>query len=623
MPARLTAVSAIQHIASTFLRGWLPPLVLVWGSVALGLCVLPRRIRVLPSPWPVCIAAALGSQLVGLGSLVLATRGLVSPLALAILLIAPLLCCCGLAVTRRGADQVRSSVRVWWDLPPPYRIMLAMCAACYALMAVIASTPPSKHDDLWYHLVLAKRTVVEGVMRFHPSPFLLTAPQHSYSSSLVPLLTFGKPSAALALGVLWSLVFVWCFWERASRRSAKRAAIGTTILVCAFGNFVWWTSASSTVLAAFVSTFLLLWIVERESLRSGLRIAEYFGVLGTLSAALCVTKISFLPPVALLLGAAWYEELRSEPSLRTLLTAALWTGLPLVLLYAPWLWWSYSASGNPFGIALLSVFGSTVFDPSRLQAFLESARRATQLHAPREVLSVVLQTHLLHLAFVFVAGVLVFIRTRRWAVLFAALAGSVILALSVTHDLRFHSIVVYGFLLVAVIWYEPPRSIAVTRLLPSIVAGLTVPTLAAGAYYGASFMRNAAGLQTDAEFLTRYTGMYPVVEWCNANLPPAAGVCLDVHALPRLFHFDRLALSPEHLTTQEVADRFDLPAYMVRNGLSYLVSTNGDRAAGGRFVLTKRFDNCILEGLRSPGATPAVGTVYVYRLAADGGFDSK
>ena len=519
--------------------------------------------------------------------------------------------------------------------------MMLMCVACYALMALIVSTPPSKHDDLWYQLIPAKRTVVEGVMRFYPSPFLVTVPQQSYSTSFVPLLTFGRPSAVLALGLLWSAVFVWCFWERARRRSARRAAVGTTILVCAFGNLVWWTSASSTVLAAFVSAFLVLWIVEREDLRSRLRAWEYFGVLGTLSAALCVAKIPFLVPVALLLCAALYDEVRAGASLRRLLPALLSTAVPLALLYAPWLWWSYAATGNPFGVVLSGVFGSTVFDPSLLDQILETARQENQFRLPwLDTQPVVLrplagmigvigedlslkQTHLLHLALAFVAGPVALLRRRQWPVLFTAVAGSLVLGTFVTHDLRFHSIVVYGFLLAAVLWYEPPAWRASTRLLPVLVVALTVPTLAAGAYYGVSFMRNAVGLQADGDFLRRHTGLYAVVEWCKVHLPPAARVCLDVRGLPRLFYFDRVAMAPEELTRQEVADGFDLRAYMSRNGLSYLVSTDGTHAGTGRFVLTKRFDNCLLEGLRRPGARPVTGTVYVYRLVADDVIDPQ
>ena len=625
-------MTVISHVVSTFLLGWLPPLVLVCGSVALGLCVLPPRVRALPSPWPLCIAAALGSQLTGLALFVLAARGLTGPLALSALVIVPLLLCCWLAVTRYGRADVASSVRAWWDLSWPYRLMLLLCGASYALMTLIASTPPSKHDDLWYHLIPAKRIFVEGVMRFYATPFMLAAPQQSYAVSLVPLLTFGRPSATLAFGVLWSLLFAWCFWERARRRSAARGAIGTTILVCAFGNIVWWTSASSTALAAFVAAFLLLWMVERDSLRVHLRAWEYFGVLGTLSAALCVAKISFVPPVAILLCAAVYDETRSGSPMRTLVTACLSIGLPLALLYGPWLWWMYSATGNPFGIVLVSAFGSTVFDPSRLQHELELARQLNQFRLPGldaqpaalrplagmigflgEDLSLK-QTHLAHLALAFAGGPIALVKRRQWAILVAALAGSLLLGVTVTHDLRFHSIVIYGFLLVAVVWWDPPRWPSMARSLPLVMAVVTLPTLAAGAYYSLSFVRNAAGLQTDDEFLTRYSPMHAVADWCNATLPRTARLCLDVHGTPRPFYFDRIMLSPDHLTKQEVSEGLDLRAYMLRNGLSYLVSTDGTHATRPGFVLTKRFDDCVLEALRSPGAQPMRGTVYVYRL---------
>jgi len=627
-------VSSIQHVASTLSLGWFPPLILVWGSVALGLCLLLPRIRALLSPWPICIAAALGSQLVGIVTLVLATLGFVSPLALLALLVAPLLLCCWLTVKRGGIGGVSSSIGAWWQLPAPYRVMALMCGVYYPPMCVIASIPPSKHDGLWYQLLLPKRIAIEGLMRYHPTPVLLSLPQQSYSSSLVSLLTFGKPSAALAFGVLWSVVFVWCFWERARQQSVKRAAIGTTVLVCAFGNLVWWTSASSTVLAAFVSTFLVLWVVEREQLRSELGVWEYFGVLGTLGAALCVAKISFVAPVGLLLCAACHDEWRAAQSPRTLPAMLLSICIPLVLLYAPWLWWTYAATGNPFGIVLLSLFGSAVFDASRVHDFAEKARALNQFRLPwleqqpavlRPVAGVIgflrddlslKQSHLCHLAFAFVGGPVALIRKRQWSVVIATVAGSFILGISVTHDLRFHSIVIYGFLLVAVLWCRPPRSVRLTQVFPSIVVALTLPTLAAGIYYSALFMPNAVGLQTDEAFLTRHTGMYTVADWCNANLPQTARLCLDVHAISRGFYFNRLALSPEHLTRQEVDDGFDVRTYMQRNALSYLVSTDAGHASTGRFVLTKRFDNCILEGLRSPGATPIAGTVYLYRLDA-------
>jgi hypothetical protein len=504
--------------------------------------------------------------------------------------------------------------------------LILLCVLFVVLLAGIATAPPSKHDDLHYHLLIPHRGLIEGHWSWYATPYLQAAPHVAYQSLLAPLLAIGLPASAGIFSLLWGLVLVLLVVERARRISSARAVLAAGILLVGLANAVWWVAPNPTSVSALWSSLLFLWLFDRDELCAPGRLspAEYGIGAALLAGALFLTKVSFLLPAGLallvvLVGVRPTSIVRSVGVMMVV----------VALTVGPWLYCCGRGTGNPLGFASAGLFGDGVFDRERLQAELVFSRMKNQYGEPGvfsplwgvvgwggEVLRL-RDVNLLQPVLALGLGIPVLVCCRRWGLLAAVLVSSLCLAWAVPHDSRFHLFSLNGLFLAAILgtpsgWITPLR----LRLAPILTLLVCLPSVAVTGWYSTLFWPAAVGLQSREDFLRTRTGLYEVWQWCARETPADARFCIALGRLPRLFYLPRLALSPEGLTKAENADKSDLVSYMKRTRLRYLVSEHDQRDVPG-LVLVREFRGVIVEAFRTPAraATPRRGTVWLYQLS--------
>src|SRR5262249_44005112 len=146
----------------------------------------------------------------------------------------------GLVVCVRALrDRARTGIA--WT---PFSAALVTLAALAMLLALVtALAPSSKIDETYYHMLVARRLVEDGALRFYRFPIeAAILPQMLSQIAMAPLWAVGVPGAANV--VSWSLsvtllVFAWRFVSRV--RDIDVAAICVLVLACMPYVTVWHT----------------------------------------------------------------------------------------------------------------------------------------------------------------------------------------------------------------------------------------------------------------------------------------------------------------------------------------------------------------------------------------------
>lgn len=124
-------------------------------------------------------------------------------------------------------------------------------------------------------------------------------------------------------------------------------ALTATAVFAFMPTFIQVSAYVNNDISAIAFSTLALWAALRL-LRRGLSPGRLL-VVGLLLALGALSKVSVLlvaPAVGLAILLAWW---RARQSFLRLITAALWVGLPLLLLFGPWVLWGWMTYNDPFG----------------------------------------------------------------------------------------------------------------------------------------------------------------------------------------------------------------------------------------------------------------------------------
>lgn len=615
---------------------WIAATLFLFLIVAAGAAVAPTRWLRLPTPWPAVIAFLLGWQLVSILVFVASLAHLISSTGLVTTVVAPLILLTALSWKTEKLHQALrfSPITDLTKCDLFYKALIAISGVFMLITGLIASAPPTKHDDIQYHLLVGHRALQEGAFVIHPSPFLTTPPHMVYEAIYTVLLALAPATSVDVFSYLISLLFVILVFERTKQISLQRAILMSTMLVVALANAVWWVSASAAPASALFGAFLVLWLFEENEFRELKKILPLDSVIVTslLASALCMTKLPFLAPAGLAIAIAIWRQAFNPKCVLAATTV-------LVLTYGPWVAASYAYTGSPLGFS--TALGSRIFDKSHTETVVSEMRSMNQADmaavlaqsnadcntkrpiTPLTPLWGVLlwlketlwfrQVNLLHPLVAFGLGTATLIYLRRWDMLIWMYGSAYLLGLLVHHDLRYHSVELYGLPLIAGI-YSPSRFYPekLRKLAPAILAVVSLPCLAGLLWYSTVFLPVVLGFQSKDEFLLQHTAVYNVWQWANVNTPKNSRFCIMLSGLPRLFYLERFALQPEQMTKTEVSERFSLVKYMSENQLNFVVTKR--ELVDLNFTLVKRFDKVNLEAWRQPKQPPIVGTVYIYKF---------
>lgn len=609
-------------------RAWLTSGAAVGLMLSAGGAILPRAWRRLPSPWPWALAALLGWHLAAALVFALGALGGLTGRGLLLGFWLPLLLLTLWGASRGGGRWLGDRVRSAWSASKSggdERVLWVLMLAFAAVLAIVASAPPTKHDELLYHLMPARRGLIDAGFRFYATPNHQVPPHMVHQSLFVALLAAGGPAATGVFCLLWGWLAAAFVYARAARVSRPWAAACAAVVLVAFKNCVWWTAPNPESVAALWCAMLFVWLLD--SADGSVRPRSSAAVVALLAAAAAMTKLPYLRVGA---GAALLVLWRSRRSVRELVSAVGVMSLLVAVTYGPWLVRTYVWTCNPFGFAGMDIFGSRVFDPQRMADRLLHIREVTQrvplgplapllgLAAWARDTWVVKDLNLLHPLLALGLGLPALVRLRRWDLLGLMLFSYTTAAYWLPHDVRFHLFTVYGLLLAGVL--HPPRPhlpASARRSWSAVLVVASLPTVAGAAYYSKAFWGVVVGAQPVEAFLSERTGLYDVYRWCNGHTPPGARFCIAGRHLARPFYLERIGMVPEGLTRAEQPRGRDFASrvlrYMRVHGLDYVVSTVPLPPRPG-VVQVAAFPDTIVEAYRTPNRASLRGDVFVYRV---------
>lgn len=493
------------------------------GLEGLGAAIL-RALRVrLPSPWLQVSAVLLGIQFSSLivqavGMTHIATRGVLGGVWWGLVVLG------GGAALLWGRPAAQDKGPSWRSLS--FSGWVPVCVAGAANL-LVAMAPSTKIDELYYHMLVPSRIVIDRALLFYREPWPgAILPQMIFQISTAPLHAIGYPDAGNVVSWALSMTLLWFAWRIMGARSEPVGwvSVWMTALIVGLYSVVWHVTAGSHAMGDLAMAAAIVAFFLRRNLIAETGPVAYAALCSILTLASASSKVSLLPlSGAVLLGLIWPAILsaRSQERWRVLVAMAA----PWVILAVPLMIWTWWKSGSPLGPMLSGVFPSSVYDPDAVRAMFVASGTIS-----RPPLVSVIQTTLLSYSPLLWVGVLGALAvpgvTGR-----SRLAGCLFLALQILliywflpWEARFLGGVHYG-LLVVFAASAPPVWFGVTpskRGLDLCLGIFLLPWLAAQLYYAAQFFPVSLGLQPKSEFYDRYIAFHSDYTQLDQILPRTA-----------------------------------------------------------------------------------------------------
>ncbi len=494
-------------------------------------------------------------------------------------------------------------------LSPAERFLLCLTALSLLVNFSISAAPSTKIDEIYYHMLLPKRIVSDGGLKFYQEPIeQAVLPQMHYQIALSIGHALGEADIGNLVSFLFSLALLVALAGSCYEITKNTCYSFFVAAVAAAGLYtsVWHTTSGAHALGD-LSTFLvgaILLTSARERLGE-VRSTVLVSILCCSSAS---TKLSLWPIAALGTVIAIATATRSEhQSSHRLLTIV--AGLtPWLVIHLPLMLWTWHASGSPWGPVGAGLFGPTVYPPSVAEELLD-VRHAN--HASFGSILVSLVPRLSPLVVLAVPYTALRFHTsstpQRIALCMLCIQLLVIGSFSL-QDFRFLGGLQYIILFTSATLFFREKFAA--RILPhiSILACLLiVPWIAVQWYYATPFLRLMSGSFSREAFLSLYVALYQDLRILNGMLPSDAILESENGRVPSLY-FPRPVI---------FSDR-DRDPHKRR----YLFAW-GDQGAEADGRRTEDFADCqtlvyqtehaVVEAFRTPDRPPTIGHLEVWR----------
>lgn len=486
---------------------------------------------------------------------------------------------------------------------------------------VVALAPSTKIDELYYHMLMPKRIVEDGGLRFYLLPIeSAIVPQMHYQIALSVAHASGAPDAGNVLSWGYSValsLFIIGFLMDATKQRRLSLLCGT---VCSVGIYatVWHTTGGAHALGDLATVVALAGILRPAILMDTLGPCRYALLLTTAAAVAASTKISLVPlslVASVLIIVCAIRQKTIGTKIFTVIALAL---LPWIVIHLPLMIWTYAESGSFWGPVLANVFGHSPFPPSalqlthQLQAFdlsdlVSNARYAVVGFSPVFFISMVwiLRTAL--------RGN----KTSRLAVALLLFQGAIV-AWKFHFDVRFLGGLEYAVVLTAVLTLASADSVAnfstVWTQLGNRIASSTrwiivfsaIPWLAFQIYYAKPFAEVVSGLTPRTAFLERYVALAYDLETLDRMLPHDAVLYVSGGRWPNFY-----APRPVVLTPLDLRDR--TPVFKLSPTSEQEFETLDAQSPLNCGETLYQNDHAVVETYRTPWENPAIGGIKVQR----------
>jgi len=500
--------------------------------------------------------------------------------------------------------------------PPAGWARLPAAAALLGLLMTLATAmaPSSKHDELHYHMLVAKRIVEDGELVAYRRPW-----QSSFAfGSLVqmggaPLHAVGVPDAANVVSWCTGLTLAWLVWYLLSRRGAGDTWpwVWLPLVTVGFHFGVLAPVAGPHMFGDLAAVSCLLLLLDDGPDAGDARREGEVLAIGILALCATVTKVVFLPFAIAAMVCALVQLRRSRDGARGTVALATRMAVAWLLIACPAIAWTWWRTGSPAGAVTARWIGDGYFTPGVLPLI------DTTLAANRHGLA-------------------------RFAYLFAvgftplAVAGPVYLFMrSVDRGRRAIAASVCAVQLVAVALFAPrlPRMLAALPVAGAVLTALhagerfveragrwvaigaavvVTPWLAAQAWYASAFVAVALGVESREAFGRARVAAYEDYRELDRILPADATLYWSAYRINAAY-----APRPVYLHAK------DIPA----GAAPYVVVTGALEARatlpGFRFVeCVYENPDALLVAYRTPGVAPVRGRLRAFRTEREGEGDT-
>lgn len=439
-----------------------------------------------------------------------------------------------------------------------FAIVFALAAGVNLLLAIL---PSSKHDEIFYHMLVPQRLLADQSYLFYREPWLAAiTPQMGYQILATPVHAIGLADAGNVLS--WCLGVQLCVFAFAAVRQTT-GKLGLSLFVAAalqvgLYSSIWYTTAGGHALGDLCLAAATVWLccprqtvaVHSASMRA------YVGGILTVGAA--ISKVSLLPISAIIMLWALAREWRSGGRWRML----CWGIAPWALFYGPSLLWTWAQTGSPFGPLLFWPFESTVYEPMIRAQFIEHTRNVNQ--PGLATFAQYLIVDLSPIIWTSIIAYLVLPRIRfgrRFSLTVLFTIQSILIYLWLPHDFRFFGGLIAGGFILAAAGLSETYRIEDTRRIAIVSILVLAPWLGLQYFRAMPMLAAAIGLQSRVAFAQEYIGLYEDFQRLDRVLPPDSNLFmprgLASFYSPRPVYFHLCDIKPE---------RTGLPTYLLHLG---------------------------------------------------------
>jgi hypothetical protein len=594
------------------MENYAPPLVLViglltfvglWGAGTILLICLRLR---LPSPWSHVTAILLGIQSLSLAVQILgiaeiASRPVLSTIWWILMVLG--------AVTLAFRAHVRFAISFLredrWALLP-----LAIVSIAIATDLLIAIAPSTKIDELYYHMLVPSRIVVDGALRFYLEPWPgAILPHMVFQISSAPIHAMGYPDSANVVSWAMSATLIWFSWcvIRANTKSISWTALWIGALCVGLYPAIWQVTGGAHAMGDLAIAAAVVAFCSRDSLLHEVAPPSYAGMISILSLAAASSKITLLPLSAVILCVtAWKLHQRTRQIIWRITLAMI---APWIIFYCPILIWTWAQSGSPFGPILAGVMGPSVYPVGWFQKEFQATREMNQgqflsllafnaiNYSPLVWLGVVgalIGTNLSHSTRIALSG-------------FFAMQCAIIIWL-LANEFRYLGGLQLGLLIVFACYAKPniPDRVAFARPIIAVSTIFLLPWLGLQVFYAKQFFPVSLGGDKSV-FYKRYVAFYS-----------------DYLKLDKILSKDTVVLVSDDFSPGSVYmprsvffNSADLPR---GKPVVWFASPETIEAAGaslaGHKIGSVIYENprAVTETYRTPGREPTFGALRVVRL---------
>ena len=512
----------------------------------------------------------------------------------------------------------------------------AILISAWLANLVVALAPSTKIDELYYHMLLPKRIVEDGGLRFYLLPLeQAILPQMHFQMALSIVHAAGAPDAGNVLSWGYSVVlglFIAGFLMDATDPSQPRQSMAILCAaLCTVGLYatVWHTTGGAHALGDLATTIAVAGILWPETLMPAIGPETYTVLLVAAAGIAASTKLSLWPLSAVVtILVVWRVAQKTGSFSKTGKSAAI-AGSLWLILHAPVMMWTYRASGSFWGPVFANILGPSIFPSDLLQELhrMQQFDPAAAWPLLQDALIQFSPVFFVSLAWVLWTALRGYRTSRLAAALLLFQAGLIVWKLH--FDFRFMGGLEYVAVLAAAVTLAERPGPALNRYgdawanwgrkrleTPSywILLFGAVPWLAAQTYYVRPFAEVVSGSMSQAQFLHRYVALTSDFAALNRILPKNAVLYIPAQEqrLPNFYAPRPVLMTPLDLRRRGPVFRLTIEPAPDAEPIDHTSSLQcGEVVYANDYATTQTY--------RRPGAAPTTGVVKVQKCTVQVG----